>query len=178
MVGAALGAMDAPLPFETIWLVSSGLTAAGMRSIAEGMGRGRLPSLRTVVLHYNPALGDGGAAALAEALADCASLEELSFGGCGVGGAGFDAVAAQVPRWPRLRHLSAYRNPGPSDALGRALAAALPSLPNAKIYLHHSGLGEGAAAELRAAKAAAGSGVKLKLGDGQDSDGDERLRYG
>ena len=48
-------------------------------------------------------------------------------------------------------------NPGPSDALGWALAAALPSLPDAQTFhLEDSGLGEGAAAELRAAKAAAG----------------------
>ena len=46
------------------------------------------------------------------------------------------------------------------------------------MWLFESGLGADAAAELRAAKAYAGSGVKLKLGDGQDSDGDERLRYG
>ena len=55
-------------------------------------------------------------------------------------------------------------NPGPSDALVRALAAALPSLPGAELFaLRDSGLGEGAAAELRAAKAAAGSGVRLEL---------------
>ena len=55
-------------------------------------------------------------------------------------------------------------NPGPSDALGRALAAALPSLPDAAWFdLQNSGLGEGAAAELRAAKAAAGSVVALYL---------------
>eukprot|EP01046_Picozoa_sp_COSAG06_P054286 COSAG06_NODE_9619_length_1857_cov_2.552332_2_plen_136_part_01 len=121
VVGAALGAMDAPLPFERIDLEGNELTAAGMRSIVEGMGRGRLPSLREVEVAGNPALGDGGAAALAEALADCASLEGLSFWGCGVGGAGFEAVAAVVPRWPRLRALWAGHNPGPSDALGRAL---------------------------------------------------------
>ena len=69
-----------------------------------------------------------------------------------------------VPRWPRLRVLHAQFNPGPPDALGRALAAALPSLPDAKNFnLERSGLGEGAAAELRAAKAAAGSGVQLRL---------------
>ena len=164
LVGAALGAMDAPLPFERIILSENDLTAAGMRSIAEGMGRGRLPNLRSVSVSSNGALGDGGAAALAEALADCASLEQLSFGGCGVGGAGFEAVAAQVPRWPRLRLLYGHSNPGPSDALGRALAAALPSLPDAeKFVLDDSGLGEGAAAELRAAKAAAGSDVRLFL---------------
>ena len=171
VVGAALGAMDAPLPFETIWLHNNELTAAGMRSIAEGMGRGRLPNLRRVtwykdthVIDSNRALGDGEVAALAEALADCASLEGLSFVNCGVGGAGFEAVAAQVPRWPRLRWLDACGNPGPSDALGRALAAALPSLPDAfTFHLERSGLGQGAAAELRAAKAAAGSRVTLQL---------------
>ena len=162
VLGAALGAMDAPLPFEEIWLHHNQLTAAGMRSIADGMGRGRLPNLRTVLAGGNPALGDGGVVALAEALADCASLEELSFFGCGVGGAGFEAVAAVVPRWPRLRYLHAYSNPGPSDALGRALAAALPSLPDAERFdLVGSRLGEEAAAELRAAEAAAGSAVKL-----------------
>ena len=107
------------------------------------------------------------AATLAEALADCASLEELYFQSCGVGGAGFEAVAAQVPRWPRLRVLHAGHNPGPSDALGRALAAALPSLPDAEEFdLNHSGLGDGAAAELRAAKASRrGSRVRLFLKD-------------
>eukprot|EP01045_Picozoa_sp_COSAG04_P060717 COSAG04_NODE_30784_length_260_cov_1.285714_1_plen_61_part_01 len=45
------------------------LTAAGMQLILEGMGRGRLPNLRRVYVAGNP-LGDGGAAALAEALAD------------------------------------------------------------------------------------------------------------
>eukprot|EP01045_Picozoa_sp_COSAG04_P015093 COSAG04_NODE_1170_length_7960_cov_2.783743_7_plen_325_part_00 len=173
VVGAALGAMDAPLPFEAIYLDNNELTAAGMRSIAEGMGRGRLPNLREVGVGGNPALGDGGAAALAEALADCASLEELHFASCGVGGVGFAAVAACVPQWPKLQKLFAYQNPGPSDALGRALAAALPSLPDAEsVSLWESGLGEGATAEVRAA--AAGSGVELDLtlqvGDGQDSE--------
>ena len=162
VVGAALGAMDAPLPFETINLYSNELTAAGMRSIAEGMGHGRLPNLREVSVYGNGTLGDGGAAALAVALADCASLEELGFEGCGVGGAGFEAVAAQVPRWPRLKMLFAGENPGPSDALGRALAAALPSLPDAETFvLDDSGLSEGAKAELEAAKAATGSEVSF-----------------
>ena len=71
-----------------------------------------------------------------------------------------------MPRWPRLRRLHAVNNPGPWDALGRALAAALPSMPDAEAFrLVSSGLGVGAAAELRAAKAAAGSGVKLCLQD-------------
>ena len=122
LVGAALGAMDAPLPFEWIGLSKNELTAAGMRSIAEGMGRGRLPNLRSVSVSSNGALGDGGAAALAEALADCASLEDLNFHQCGVGRAGFEAVAAQVPHWPRLRVLQASRN-GPR-AVGRAGAGA------------------------------------------------------
>ena len=161
-VGAALGGMDAPLAFERINLINNELTAAGMRSIAEGMmGRGRLPNLLAVYVDNNPALGNGGAAALAAALVDCASLEQLSFAKCGVGGAGFAAVAAQVPRWPKLRALNASGNPGPSDALGRALAAALPSLPAAdRFHLDDSRLGEGAAAELRAA---AGSRVGLGL---------------
>eukprot|EP01045_Picozoa_sp_COSAG04_P025249 COSAG04_NODE_3279_length_2980_cov_1.509198_1_plen_389_part_00 len=167
VVGTALGAMDAPLPFERIDLCGTEeLTAAGMRSIAEGMmGRG-LPNLRAVNVSHNDALGDGEVVALAEALAECASLEELYFGHCGVGSAGFEALAAQVPRWPRLRVLGAANNPGPSDALGRALAAALPSLPDAKQFqLPRSRLGEGAAAELRAAKAAWGSAVTLVLED-------------
>ena len=164
MVGAALAAMDAPLPFWTIDLRDNELTAAGMRSIAEGMGRARLPNLREVRVAGNFDLGDGGAAALVEALADCASLEVLQFTSCGVGGAGFEAVAAQVSRWPRLRALEASGNPGPSDALGRALAAALPWLPDARKFdLDRTGLGERAAAELRAAEAAAGSGVQLHL---------------
>ena len=33
VVGAALGAMDAPLPFETINVAGNELTVAGMRSI-------------------------------------------------------------------------------------------------------------------------------------------------
>eukprot|EP01045_Picozoa_sp_COSAG04_P031795 COSAG04_NODE_6010_length_1434_cov_1.468165_2_plen_231_part_00 len=165
VLGAALGAMDAPKPFETIRLSGNGLTAVGMRSIAEGMGRGRLPSLRTMDVSYNRTLGDGGAAALAEALADCASLEELDFVNCGVKAAGFEALAAQVPRWPRLRKLHASSNPGPLDALGRALALALPSLPDAEWFaLSFSGLGDEAAAELRAAKAAVGSAVHLTRG--------------
>ena len=53
------------------------------------------------------------------------TTQVLNFGDCGVGGAGFEAVAAQVPRWTRLRVLSAQDNPGPSDALGWALVAAL-----------------------------------------------------
>ena len=91
-----------------------------------------------------------------------------------------------VPRWPRLRRLAAQCNRGPShawawtvaravpahaglDALCRALAAALPSLPDAHQFrLQYSGLGDGAAAELRAAEAAAGSDVYLYLGDGED----------
>eukprot|EP01045_Picozoa_sp_COSAG04_P026793 COSAG04_NODE_3791_length_2526_cov_5.686032_1_plen_321_part_00 len=164
VVGAALGAMDAPLPFEKLYLGATELTAAGMRSIAEGMGRGRLPNLREVSVGGNPALGDGGAAALAEALADCVSLEVLNFYSCGVWRAGYEAVAACVPRWPGLRGLNAYDNPGPSDALGRALAAALPSLPDAeKFYLAGSRLGKQAAAELRVAKAAAGRPGVLSL---------------
>ena len=92
-------------------------------------------------------------------------------------------MAAVVPRWPRLRRLAAQCNRGPShawawtvgravpahaglDALCRALAAALPSLPDAEQFsLCDSGLGEGAAAELRAAKAAWGSAVTPVLED-------------
>ena len=164
--------MDAPLPFETISLNNNNLTAAGMRSIAEGMGRGRLPNLRTVYVSQNRTLGDGGVAALAEALADYDSLGHLTFAGCGVGDVGFAAVAAQLPRWRNLRALFAYGNPGPSDALVRALATALPSLPYAReIRLHRSGLGGAAAAELQAATAAAGRPERLHLGtDDQDSD--------
>ena len=134
VLGAALGAMDAPLPFETINLRGNEPTAAGMRSIAEGMGRGRLPNLREVSVENNSSnlmktghnralglVGDDGLMALAEVLADCASLERLYFGSCGVRGAGFEAVAALVPRWPKLRMLYATGNPGPSDALARAL---------------------------------------------------------
>ena len=155
--------MGAPLPFERIDLHRNDLTAEGMQPILDVIRLGRLPNLRRGDVGGND-LGDGGAAALAEALADCASLEELAFGNCGVGGAGFEAVAAQVPRWPRLRMLDASDNRGPSDALGRALAAALPSLPDAQAFqLEGSGLGEGAAAELRAAKIAAGSRVTLIL---------------
>ena len=58
----------------------------------------------------------------------------------------------------------AFSNLGPSDALGRALAAALLSLPGAEAFgLAGSGLGEGAAAELRAAKAAAEAGAPLPV---------------
>ena len=82
-------------------------------------------------------------------------------------------LEAILTRWPGLRGLYVSGNPGPSDALGRALAAALPSLPNAEtFYLHSSGLGQGAAAELRAAKAAVGSDVRLHLGDGEDTGDD------
>ena len=46
-------------------------------------------------------------------------------------------------------------------------------MPNAEtFYLDPSGLGKGAAAELRAAKAAVGSDVLLQLGDGQDTGDD------
>ena len=59
---------------------------------------------------------------------------------------------------------SARRAFGPSDALGRALAAALPSLPDGELFgLVNSGLREDVAAEPRAAKAAASSGVYLYL---------------
>ena len=169
MVGAALGAMDAPLPFEEIFLASNELTAAGMRSIAEGMGRGRLPNLRRVtwykdthVIDSNRALGDGEVAALAEALADCASLEVLHLNSCGVGGAGFEALAAQVPRWPRLRGLYVSGNPGPSDALGRALAVALPSLPDAELFELSGSVSEEVMEELEAARAATGSEVDFE----------------
>ena len=70
-------------------------------------------------------------------------------------------TAGTASRYPAL---NAQGNPGPSDALGRALAAALPSLPDAEEFnLRFSGLGDGAVAELWAAKAAAGSGVQLHL---------------
>ena len=105
------------------------------------------------------------AAALAEALAEYASLEVLNFVNCGVGGAGFEVVTAVVPRWPKLRDIICWDNPGPSDALGRALLEALPSLlaggmvwSSYGMSLERSGLSEGVAEELRAAKAAAGSG--------------------
>ena len=173
MVGAALGAMDAPLPFEEINLMFNELTAAGMRHIADGMGAGRLPNLQAVRVASNPGLGDGGATALAEALAACPSLGALTFNSCGVGRAGLEAVAAQVPRWPKLWMLDASGCRGTSDALGRALAAALPSLPNAvEFCLACSGLSKAVATELRQAKAAAGSAVRLRLGDGEDSNDD------
>ena len=74
-------------------------------------------------------------------------------------------MAAQVSRWPALRLLNAQNSPGPSDALGRALAAALPSMPDAAyyFYLGRSGMSEAVKEELRAAKAAAGSGASLYL---------------
>ena len=37
-------------------------------------------------------------------------------------------MAAQVSRWPALRLLNAQNSPGPSDALGRALAAVVSGL--------------------------------------------------
>ena len=158
MAGAALLTMDGPLPFEVIDLRRNEFTPVGMRSIVVGLGRGRLPNLKMVIVSQNRTLGDDGMAALVEALAECASLEVLRIEACGVRRAGFEAVAACVPNWPRLRWLDAGNNPGPSDALGRALAAALPSLPNAERFeLRWSGLGGRAVAELQAAKAAAGT---------------------
>jgi len=83
-------------------------------------------------------------------------------------------VAAQVPRWPKLRYLRACGNLGPSDALGWVVVAALPSLYTVStaatarrtllsadhFNLSDSGLSEGVAAELRAAKAAVGSSAR------------------
>ena len=81
---------------------------------------------------------------------------------CGVGGAGFEAVAAQVPRWPKLRDIICWNNPGPSDALGRALAAALTDLPDLEaINLVQSGLSKAVASELRTAAVSAGRALQL-----------------
>ena len=133
-----------------------------MQRIADGMGRGRAPSLRRVDVGDNGALGSGGVAALAGALADCANLEHLGFCDCGVGGEGYEAVAAQVPLWPKLRELSAFDNPGPSDALGRALAAALTDLPDLEaVNLVQSGLSKAVASELRTAAVSAGRALQL-----------------
>ena len=40
---------------------------------------------------------------------------------------GAEALAAAVPCWPELRELVSHDNPGPSDCLWKALAAAFPA---------------------------------------------------
>jgi len=163
VLGAALAAMPSPLPYEAINLRHNGLAAAALAPIAAAIGGGRVPHLKVMCVDGNQ-LGDEGAKALARALADCATLAHLTFDSNGVGAAGFEAVAAQVPRWPRLRVLNAMMNPGPLDALGRALAAALPMMPDAiSFFFGESGLSEEVAVELRAAKAATGSRVGLYM---------------
>ena len=80
-----------------------------------------------------------------------------------MGSAGYEALAAQVPLWPKLTSLFVL-DETPPDALGRALGAALRahSLPNARFFQILK-MGEGAIAELREAKATSGSKVKLVL---------------
>ena len=124
--------------------------------------------------------------ALANALASCPDLEELRFSGNSVGATGMEAVAAQLPRWPKLRELHAQRNRAnlvahnqptgiydPIDlwtyrdvdlqgqALGRALVEALPSLPRGQFFLDEATVSKGLAEELRATNARVGNGVYL-----------------
>ena len=192
VLGAALAAMPSPLLYEWINLDTNGLTAAGMVPIAAAIGGGNAPHLEEVGVGSNELgaegaralgaalatcpklktinvdsnqLGDEGVAALAEALANCPTLQNLRFSRNDIGAAGFEALAAHVSRWPELRRLGVGRNPGPSDALGRALAAALPSLPHVEVLdLEGSGLGATTRLLLRAAKGALGRPQGLYVG--------------
>ena len=68
VLGAALAAMPAPLPFEVMDLRRNELTDAAMVLVAAAIGGGRAPRLRAVDVCHNPAVGDEGTTALGHAL--------------------------------------------------------------------------------------------------------------
>ena len=164
VLGLALAALPHAIdryPFHALNLHSNSLTDAGMHPITVAIAD-RMPHLTELRVGGN-FLGDQAMCALARALGGCSGLEDLDIQDNNVGGAGFEALAAQVQRWPKLRWLATYHNPGPADALGRALAAALPSMRHAKGF-SLSMLSDEVKQLLDAANLAAkGSGVRLSL---------------
>ena len=110
--------------------LGSRLTAEGVRTLVALLADGHLRGLQDLDLQNNRALGDGGATALAAALAKgwLPELKELRLNNTGMGDAGAAALA---------------------DALGGA-----PAL--AKLVVGKNAFGEGAAEALKAACAARG----------------------
>ena len=167
--GAVLGLALAALPHafdrypsHALNLHSNSLTDVGMHPITVAIAD-RMPHLTELRVGGN-FLGDQAMCALARALGGCSGLEDLDIQDNNIRGAGFEALAAQVHRWPKLRWLATYHNPGPADALGRALAAALPSMRHAKGF-SLSMLSDEVKQLLDAANLdAKGSGVRLSLG--------------
>ena len=164
VLGLALAALPHAIdryPFHALNLHSNSLTDAGMHPITVAIAD-RMPHLTELRVGGN-FLGDQAMCALARALGGCPGLEDLDIQDNNIRGTGFEALAAQVHRWPKLRWLATYHNPGPADALGRALATALPSMRHAKGF-SLSMLSDEVKQLLDAANLdAKGSGVRLSL---------------
>ena len=75
-----------------------------------------------------------------------------------VGAAGFAVLVEALPRWPKLKFLSVYSNPGPADALALALIKALEAdVAFKRVWCRNIGLSEAVHQQLRAAFEASGN---------------------
>lgn len=102
-------------PIEVLDVGNNSLSAASADVLARLMHQ-KAASLRDVNAYMNE-LGDGGAAALAPAIAACQRLEALDLGGNDVGPEGAKALAGAVARHPALKALELGYNPlGPDGA--------------------------------------------------------------
>jgi hypothetical protein len=143
------------LPFTSLYLGQTDLTAAGAGMLFGALLRRGCPALETVRVRFTEGLGARGLAHVVAALGP--RLEEIYFGDCGVGDAGLVAGAAALPRLPALKSVSAGGT-SCGDGGVRAMAAAVRGARGLE-YLNMDGnpaVGAAAAAELREAAAAAG----------------------
>jgi len=118
------------IPLVGVFLSNCDLTPAGLAPIAAGLARCDTRRLKTLRVNGNLELGDAGVAALAAVLPS--SLADLYVGSTGCGDAGLTAVAAALPA-TQIQTLDAYDTPAVGEAGWRALADALPSLPQLRV---------------------------------------------
>ena len=118
-----------------------------------------LPPTVTNFMMNDNQCGDVGMVAVVEALVNrCTELRSLDFNDNRVGAAGFAVLAEAPPRWPKLKRLIVYSNPGPADALALALIKAL-EVDNTfrEVRCGDIGLSEAVHQQLRAAFEASGN---------------------
>jgi len=101
-----------------------GWGAGEAAAVADVLKMGAAPKLTELDLSFN-AIGDAGAAALAEALPFATTLEKLNLCENGLGDFGAATLAAALPHMPKLNWLNLHGN-GIGDAGAKALAEALP----------------------------------------------------
>ncbi len=119
---SSLGTPEVGQALRSLSLRSCSITAAAANSLADLMATS--PSLTTLNLSGNVALGDAGAAQIARALAQCRTLRSLDLSGCEIGPEGCGQLAAGLAECPGLQRLALADNHVGAEGL-LALAAAL-----------------------------------------------------